>query len=240
MPIAQLRPNDRYAIVGKTGSGKTSLGMVIAGTFAQILPEPWEVWWIDTKGDPSDIASLRRWGFRNAASAADQRNAQIKNALYFLIRSEGKNRKERQESVVNQAQDRFAEAFRRRHVVVVVDEYTQVVPGQRDAGADLLDIFTRGRGTNVGIIGMTQEPVFVPRQLLSQATHLVLFSLSYQQDIDYIRRFYREYVPPQKVGDIHGFYWAWIDGNGEFTFYPNQKIWYQDLNVVVPKQPAPA
>lgn len=46
MPVAQLRPQDRYALVGKTRSGKTALAMVLAGTFARTLAAPWEVWWI--------------------------------------------------------------------------------------------------------------------------------------------------------------------------------------------------
>lgn len=237
---AILRPNERYALVGKTRSGKTALAMVMAGTFAIALGAPWEVWWIDTKRDPKDLAALRKWGFRNAVSDQDRQTSNIKNALYFIIESKDKNGHPL--SVVDQVQAYLARAYERKHVIVVIDEYFQAVVSKRTAGAALLDVFQRGGGRNVGIIGLTQEPVDIPRQLLSQATHLILLSLTYQHDIDYIHKMVPEYQNPLSLKDergkplSYGFYWKWVDGDGEVTFYPNQAVWYQGLMVAMPKQ----
>lgn len=228
MPISNLKPNERYAFVGKTRSGKTALAMVIAGTWARTLPPPWEVWWVDTKNDPSDLAALRKWGFRNAVSQADRRNTGgLANALYFRIESHGDN----ENQIVDQAQAVFAAAYKRKYVLVVIDEYVHVVYSKVTAGSALMDIFQRGGGRQVGVIGLTQEPVYVPRQLISQATHICLLSLTYQNDIKYVRNICPIYVPPIRVGDPYGFYWSWIDGHGEWDYYKDQRTWYDTLEV---------
>lgn len=234
MATALLRPQDRYAFIGKTRSGKTALAMVLAGTFARTLPPPWEVHWIDTKNDPKDIKALRSWGFRNWASAKDRspESGGLANAFYHVLKS--KDSKGNNISVVDQAQAIFAMLYQQRNVIVVVDEYVQVVYSVRDAGDDLLNIFQRGGGVNVGLIGLTQEPVYVPRQLISQATHICLLSLNYQNDIKIAKNICPVYVPPNKVGDPHGFYWSWVDGSGEWDYYKNQRIWYDSVLAAKP------
>lgn len=224
MAVAQLRPMDRYCLIGKTRSGKTALAMVLAGTFARILAPPWQVWWIETKHDPNDIVALRQWGFRNAASESDQQTSSIRNAFYFIVESGDL-------SVVEQAQQIFRSAYDRKHVIIVVDEYVQVVPSQQSAGAALLDVFQRGGGRNVGLIGLTQEPVYIPRQLKSQATHLVMLSLTYDTDIEHVQKMVRQYRNPLSMGDKYGFWWKWADGGGEVVYYPNQRLWYEQLSV---------
>lgn len=233
MPIANYQPNERYAVVGKTRSGKTAFAMVLAGTFARALPPPWQVWWIDTKNDPDDLIALRKWGFRNAVSDEDRSTSLITNALYWYIDSEDKDRHD--VDTVVAAQEIMSRAYKRRNVLLIVDEYTSVVPSSTNPGKALRDVFSRGGGRGVGIIGLTQEPVYVPRQLLSQATHQALFTLTHQNDIDKIKKMEPGYVPPIKLGHPHGFWWKWIDGNGELVLYPNQKIWYDQLRVAMPR-----
>lgn len=232
MAIAELQPNDRYAILGKTGSGKTRLGIVLAGTWARVLAPPWEVWWIDTKNDPDDLKELRKWGFRNSASSKDQETTLLRNALYYIVPS--KDKEGNDVSTVEQVQSILSAAYDRKNVLVVVDEYVQAVPSPRSAGKALLDIFQRGRGRKVGIIGMTQEPVYVPRQLISQATHQILFSVTHDYDIQYVKKMIPLYkVPSTELKQKYGFYWRWVDGDGEITYYPNQKDWYDQVKVAI-------
>ena len=238
MPRAALRPNDRYALVGKTRSGKTALALVLAATFARTLKQPWEVWWLDTKNDNKDLAALREWGFRNAASSADRKPQAggLSNAIYYRIEDKSSSGGP---DTIAQAQAVFRMAYERGHVIVCIDEYTQVVQSDRSPGQDLLNIFSRGGGKNVGVIGLTQEPVYVPRQLISQATHLCLLSLTYQADIKYVRNFCPIYVPPIKNGNPYGFYWSWVDGSGEWDYYENQAAWFKTLKTAFPKPALP-
>ena len=232
MSVAQLKPNERYAFVGKTRSGKTALAMVLAGTFARTLPAPWEVWWFDSKNDPKDLAALRKWGFRNASSDEDRRPEAggLTNAKYYIIKETSGG-----PSTVDQIQALCAQAYSQGHVILVIDEYVQAVPSIKNAGKDLLNVFQRGGGKQVGIIGLTQEPVYVPRQLISQATHVCLLSLTYENDIKYVRNLCPVYEPPIKVGDPYGFYWSWVDGNGEWDYYQNQSVWFNQLQASKPK-----
>ena len=225
-----IEPQDRIAIVGKTGSGKTTFAMLLAALWARSLPAPWQVWWLDTKGDKKDIAALRAWGFRNALDPKDLATTKIPHARYWAIRA-AKNAP----SIWQQAQVVMRLAYETGKVIVVVDEYTQVVPSNRSTGGALRDIFTRGRGLDVGIIGLTQEPVYVPRLLLSQATHQVLFTVTYQYDVDYLRKMDRGYREPIKLGDKHGFWWKWVDGHGELVYYRNQQAWYESFYIGLPK-----
>jgi len=172
---------------------------------------------------------LRRWGFRNAASDRDRgpQAGGLRNALYFRVDSKDND-------VVEQCQMIFAEAYRRKHVLVVIDEYVHCVYSKVTAGAALLDIFQRGGGRQVGVIGLTQEPVYVPRQLISQATHIALLSLSYEADIKYVKNLCPVYISPNKVGDSYGFYWSWIDGHGDWDYYSDQTIWFKQLEAAKP------
>jgi energy-coupling factor transporter ATP-binding protein EcfA2 len=229
----ELRPNERYALVGKTRSGKTALAMVLAGTWAISLPAPWEVWWIDTKNDPNDLVALRKWGFRNAASVDDQQTTLVPNALYFLVQSQDAEGNDI--DVVEQVQAICRAAYSRKYVILVVDEYVQACPSSRDAGTDLLNVFQRGGGRMVGLIGLTQEPVFVPRQLLSQATHICLLSLSYDYDIEYVKKINKEYKNPLELGYPYGFYWKWVDGGTNWKLYENQREWYDSVVLRMPR-----
>lgn len=232
MAIANLSPNERYALVGKTRSGKTQQAIVLASYFAQQLHAPWEVWWIDTKNDPKDIKKLRQWGAVNGASEKDiLRLGGLRNFKYFSINEQNGY------SVVEQAQAKCQEAYDRGHVILVIDEFTQVVPSDRNPGYGLKNVFARGGGKDVGLIGLTQEPVYIPRMLLSQASHLALFTVTYEADIKYVRNFCKVYVPPAEQGDTYGFYWSHLDGSAKWAYYENQKAWANGLKFALPKEP---
>lgn len=233
----------RNALVGKTRSGKTRFAIAMAGMYAQYLYYPYQIWWIDTKGDLDDLVALREFGFRNGASNQDMKTAgSIPGAIYFHIEPTDYTD---DQSVVRQAQLIFAAAMQRgtqekmdfNNVLVVVDEYVSVVPSQRSAGAALKDIFQRGGGKKSGIIGCTQEPTNIPRQLISQATHLFLFNLTYDYDIDRIRKMVPLYSPPIERGDEHGFYHVYVDGpSREIEYFRNQFEWWEQVDIKVPQQ----
>lgn len=239
MPI-DYKMDQRYALVGKTRSGKTRFAMVLAGMFAQYLYYPWQIWWIDTKGDLADLVALRQFGFRNGASNRDMNSVGARpGALYFHIEPASYDDAQ---SVITQAQIIFAASMQRarsermdyNNVLVIVDEYVAVVPSTRSPGAALKDIFQRGGGMKTGIIGCTQEPVYVPRQLISQATHVFLFNLTLDYDLERIRKMFPWYIPPLQRGDEFGFWHVDVDHEMEPQYYRNQFEWFESVKIDVP------
>jgi energy-coupling factor transporter ATP-binding protein EcfA2 len=225
-----LSPSDRYAIVGKTGCGKTTFTSYLAGT---IVPKPlqdadWQVWWFDTKGDPRDIARLQKLGYVEGdpvTGKAKQKQSFWKNErppalMYFRVRDRGEGL-----SIVDQVQHLYRLALARRRVLCVADEFAQVVVGPRTAGRAMDDVLTRGRGLGVGNIGETQEPVDIPRKLLSQPQHLFVFDLSFPRDIKYIREMLPDYDRPSRE-ERHAFIHLWIDGDAQPRYYPSLRAWW--------------
>lgn len=206
-----LSSSDRFALVGKTGSGKTFASTLLA---TMLLPwpgyprprgqskNPWQIWFVDTKGDAKDARRLGEWGFRTVTRVPDDWPRVI-----YKIRPLDKSD---ELSVAKQVQQLCWTATQRGNVLVVIDEYTSCVLSSRSVGAGLKNIYARGRGLHVGSIGCTQEPVSIPRQLASQATHLFLFNVTYTYDIDWCNTLCPRYGdgPP----DVHGFWYRWLDG----------------------------
>lgn len=227
-----LKPNDRYAFVGKSGSGKT-LGSVIVAS--EIIPptlqeaKGWEAWAIDTKDDVDDIKRWHEWGYedwdpfakRNLLATVTKRQHSPRRLIRVpFTENDPEMTSAKVQALCNRAMQRSC-------VLLVIDEYSHVCPSSRNAGAGLRHVFQRGRGRNVGIIGCTQEPVDVPRQLLSQASHIFLFALTYPNDIKRVQEIYRPYVPPSDFGFFH----SWIDTPGlvQWQYYKNIGEWHAQL-----------
>lgn len=190
--------NDRYTIIGKSGSGKTTFTLVLA---TKLLPwKPFEpgqtqIWWIDTKGSDEDLASLARAGFCNPHNRTS-------NRILFKVRGDAEQRYEQANAI-------FKLAYKRTNVLIVIDEYKQVIKSDRKAGEWLEQLHMQGRGLNIGLIGETQEPAYIPRQLISQASFIYLFRLFFLIDIETAKKYYSGY----DVDDmgVHSFYWTAVD-----------------------------
>ena len=219
LPV-ELSLSDRFAFVGKTGSGKTVSTLLLV---AMLLPFkfdpddklPWQIWWIDTKGDRRDYKRLIKWGFKRATQAPP-----AWPRLLFKVRpvNEADDL-----DVPKQVQALAWKASRRGKVIFIVDEYVSCVMSSRTMGTGLKNIAQRGRGLGVGMVGCTQEPTGVPRQLLSQATHEFLFNVTYRRDIKWCQEeceFYGDDGPPDK----HGFWYRWLDGDkvaSKWVYFPD-------------------
>lgn len=214
----QFTSSDRFALIGKTRSGKTFATTLLA---TRLLPwewprrmkkKPWQIWWLDTKGDPRDIKRLKEWGFLSATEAPEGWPR-----IMFHVRPLDHND---ELSVAKQVQQICWRASRRTNVILVVDEYVSCVMSARSTGAGLKNVYQRGGGLHVGTIGGTQEPVGIPRQLASQATHLLLFNVTYTYDQEWCNQLCPLYGdgPP----DQHGFWYRWLDGpksSSKWTYY---------------------
>lgn len=217
--------NQRYANVGKTRSGKSTFGIILAEILVpykkKVGNSDVQIWWADTKHDPADLERLEKWGY------SDDPKSKGSHRIFHIQREE-------KTPQWQSAQLLFKRAYETCGILLVVDEYRQCVPNTVNAGDDLLDVFTRGGGLGVGIIGGTQEPVYVPRQLLSQASHQFFFDLSYPNDIKRIREFYDPYDRPiiKGIGQdpnphAHGFFHIATDYDGFGVYYQHAKEWVE-------------
>jgi hypothetical protein len=214
-----IAPNQRFALGGKTRSGKTRFAMFLSSLLVPDGQDDWEAWWVDTKNDPKDIAAVQEWGFQPARSKTRSPLWKRKTGprKLFVVR----------DNVYDRSQEIFDKAYNQRGVLVIVDEYVQVVKSSQVAGPSLLNIFQRGGGLDVGVIGLTQEPVYIPRQLFSQATHQFLFSVTYPYDISYFQTLYEDYESPISRGDDKGFFHVAVDLDGKAAYYKHQRDWFE-------------
>lgn len=230
MAKIKLQPNDRYAVFGKTGSGKTKFSLTLTTHVIREVNKtaktPWQAWWIDTKNDPTDVERLRQWHYtrvKNLAHGKPDGDGDWSYRYFLLSPSDNVD------DLVPQGQAVIRAALKHKNVLVVVDEYTQVVASTRMPGKDLKDLFTRGRGLRTGIVGQSQEPTYIPRQLASQATHLFLFDLSLPADVDWARGFCPQYRRPRQMGSEYGFWYCHLDGEAQWFFFNHEKDFFEQV-----------
>jgi hypothetical protein len=220
-----ISPHDRFAVIGRTRSGKTTFGTALAASMVSYdarIAGGWQVWFIDTKHDPRDLQALRRWGFEHGDSERVDRAKGPR--IVFSLYAKGAR------TVKQQAAWLFKAAMQRHGVLVVIDEYKSVVVSKINAGPELDDLFERGGGLEVGTEGFTQEPCGVPRGLFSQATHVFLFDLWFRNDLKLVREMFGEYRRPAELGYPHGFYAGYV-GDGQWQFYRHSKDYFDKMGV---------
>ena len=90
------------------------------------------------------------------------------------------------------------EATRRKPFLLVVEEIHEFVPQQGsggDLGKLLIQIVKRGRKRGLGICGLSQRPAAVDKEFITQCDWLVWHRLTWESDIEVVRRFLsREYA----------------------------------------------
>jgi len=224
--VISYAPGQRYAVLAKSGSGKTVFTVVLASSL--VPPHPWQsdwqVWWLDTKHDPTDRRLLYDWGFRGATD-------KTRTARRIFSLSGGKDR------VYEHAQLICQRALEVGGILLVFDEYGHVCKSRVDAGPFVEDVHKRGRGLDVGSIGGVQEPAYVPRYLFSQANHLAVGALTHLRDVKIARELNPLYAPgwperPDTVPDAHGFWWKYLDGHGRdgmWVYWPHVGGWHGAL-----------
>ena len=216
------RPDMRYALLGKTGSGKTLFALVLISLLVPMDVDGWECWWADTKDYPPDLELLHAWGFRERGSKAAELTPRK------LVKLRGSDAE-----VVAQAQELAREAMARTAVLLVFDEWSHVVVSSQRAGPGIERAQKSGRG-KIGLLGGVQEPVLTPRVLFSQASLLALFNLTHRGDIEIAQKLCPFYAPNWPKGDedplpdAHGFWLKSLDQfgrDGRWAYWKSVQEW---------------
>lgn len=158
-------PTDRTAILGRTGSGKTTMAAYILGE-SNIDKIPWV--FIDYKGE--DVFEDIRRAERDVITDLEPTDiAPKKPGLYHMQPVPGEDDRE-----ITQFLWRIWE---RQRIGVFVDE------GHLLPGSDALKaLLVTGRSRRIPMIMISQRPVWVPREVFSESNHHIVFDLSHDED----------------------------------------------------------
>ncbi len=172
----EIREDQRAAIVGKTGSGKTYLARRMLRPLRRLVV-------LDPKG------TLHKWGLEEWDRGSRKRLADGEDVRVRVALEAGTNPNRFWEAVMQ-------EVYEAADVFVYIDEAYGVVTGP-NPGEYLQAIWTRGREFRVGAIAASQRPKRIPLIMLSEADHLFVFRLGLKADRDFMA----EFVPEASTGE---------------------------------------
>lgn len=154
--------DERIAIAGKTGSGKTFLSRALCANLDRLMV-------LDPKGTLGRADwNLEKWGDRTqrALKRGDPVRARIPAPL-------------------DGDWDRFLwAAYSAGGVTVYIDETYGILPRGANPSPALTALITRGRELGIGLWAAMQRPTRIPLFLLSEAEWLLSFRLQLAKDKD--------------------------------------------------------
>lgn len=185
--IRNIKGNERVAIAGKTGTGKTYLAKHLTRGLRRFVV-------FDSKGTLTDWNTIE-WD---------------KEAEHLLI--EGEPVRARvltpitdREQTLEYYDNIFSKILAAGDVTVYVDEAFAIT--ENGVPIYLKALYTRGREFGVGVWASTQRPHGIPLFMLSEADHFFSFFLQFERDRKRMAEFMGEEVlTPAR--DVHGFYYA--------------------------------
>lgn len=198
MDVQLPTANDRLAIIGRTGSGKT-----VAAAWHLSLRDfdkmPWVI--INSKGDPLLDKISKMPGVRNISLDANV----AKRGLH-VIRPIPEVDEEKLQAF-------FWRIWQRGKVGIYADEgYMMPKGGAFNA------LLTQGRSKRIPMIILAQRPVWLSKFVFSESDFFQVFDLSHSDDIENLRKF----LPYAVVDGLPPYHSLWYDvkRKGLVTFAP--------------------
>ncbi len=207
-----IASDEVVSIIGQRGTGKTTVATAIHHTLVASCPYPEIGLILSTKEDPNDLAMWRKAGYVEVKPNRLRSDSDNRLLVVRCLAQKGLTKWEVAQRVIQWCYDRC-------NVEILIDEFKQVCPTARTPGEALDQAFGQGRGRNIGIIGCTQEPVNIPRQLISQAQHALLMRCPFVNDEKMLQEMCRQYKGD--LPDAHGFWWGDLVGGAAWTYYPD-------------------
>lgn len=204
MGVSLPNEDDRTAIVGSTGSGKTQLGIWLLST-RNYDQRPAYIF--DFKGD-SLIAEL-------PAKIIPVRGGPPKAPGLYIIRP------------LPGADDAYVTDFlwkiwKQEGSILYIDEGYMV--GRTNAAFNA--ILTQGRSKNIEVITLSQRPLWLSRFVFSEATYFSIFNLTDLEDRKTVSRFVplEVYSPKTRLERFHSVWYDVAVGEGaDFLPVPSRR-----------------
>ena len=160
-----IRPSDRVAFIGKTGSGKTYAARLLALPIDRLVV-------LDPKGTLKGKWGLREWGTRTRRDLAKGKPVRVRFAAPIGD----------EEQIAAFYDQVFKLCYEAGHVTVYIDEVYGVLSKSGRPGPWLTALYTRGRELGIGVWAATQRPAWVPRFILSETEWFLVFRLQLADD----------------------------------------------------------
>lgn len=158
----RIKPYERVAIAGKTGSGKTYFARAVLSVCTRLVV-------CDAKGKLGGAEA--GWGLTEWPKGLDE----LKKGKLGRIRIPPMLEDDEWE-------EKFGELYKLRNVTIYIDELYGVGPPEGSRG--LRALYTRGRELGIGVWSCTQRPVKIPLYAFSEAEWIIQFQLRLKQDIE--------------------------------------------------------
>ena len=188
----KIRRSDRVFIVGKTGSGKTTLATTLLARL------PWVVV-LDPKHQFTfDQAGNRRSDILITKSLAEADKHDDPTPIIY--------RPDVREAKAG-CEDFWEWIWLRENTIVYVDEVTSVSPtvnmpyGYQRA-------IQQGRGKNIGVWSATQRPARIPTNLLTEAEHVFAFELRALNDLKRMAEYTDPIIIDERVKGFEFYYYS--------------------------------
>jgi hypothetical protein len=187
----QIGANDRVAIIGKTGSGKTYFAEVLCRPIARLVV-------IDSKGD----IDATKWDLETVPDNWSDSTHLIRRFL------RGENMRLRFRAPLNgDYRPILRLIWRAKHCTLYIDEVLAVVPERRPPPMEFDALYTRGRAMDIGVYASAQRPKAIPVNVIAQAEWLFVFRVSRPEDRKYLGAYGDDQqVLASPIKDEHGFW----------------------------------
>lgn len=187
MNYRKLKSNDRVAIAGKTGTGKTFLAKHLTRGLTRFVV-------FDSKSTLDDWVTVE-WD-KEAAHLLTEGEPVRARVLPPILKAD---------EVLDFYNSIFKKILDAGDVTVYIDEAFAIT--ENGVPIFLKALYTRGREFGVGVWASTQRPHGIPLFMLSEADHFYAFFLQFERDRKRMAEFMGEEVlTPAK--DEHGFFYA--------------------------------